>query len=79
MVTVLVSSIISRLLWFLPLAEGKHQRFAKLPATEIGDTAVNFYVCCIRWWIESFRPKHTIQFYVVACLLPESFTDIDNV
>lgn len=26
---------------FLPLAETKHQSFAKLPATEIGDAAVN--------------------------------------
>lgn len=41
MVAVLVSWIISRLQLFLPLAESKHQNFAKLPATEIGDTAVN--------------------------------------
>lgn len=41
MVSVLVSWIISRLQRFLPLAETKHQSFAKLPATEIGDAAVN--------------------------------------
>lgn len=41
MVAVLVSWIISRLQLVLPLVETKHQKFAKLPATEIGDTAVN--------------------------------------
>lgn len=40
MVAVLFSWIISRLQRFLPLAETKHQSFAKLPTTEIGDTAV---------------------------------------
>lgn len=37
----LVSWIISGLQLFLPLAENKHQNCAKLPGTEMGDTAVN--------------------------------------
>lgn len=41
MVAALVSWIISGLQLFLPLAENKHQNYAKRPATEMGDTAVN--------------------------------------
>lgn len=78
-VTVLVSWIISRLQLVLPLAESKHQNFAKLTSTEIGDTAVT--VCCIRLLNCDVQTQtdHLVLFYLVACLLPETFTDIDNV